>query len=114
MLQKRTRALAGLLRESVTLQQRTLDTNGDPLGPWADIFAAPARVLSKTSGETVLAQRVTGVQPIEITLRLDRFSALIDTDWRLIWLGWPFEITAIAPDEVQALLILMAVRSRAD
>jgi len=114
MLQKRNRALAGLLRESVTLQRRSLDVNGDPLGPWIDIFATPARVLSRTAGEAVAAQRVTGVQPVEVTLRLDRYSALIDTDWRLMWLGWPFEITTVAPDEVQALLVLMAVRSRAD
>jgi hypothetical protein len=114
MLQKRNRALAGLLRESVILQRRSPDVNGDPLGPWIDVFAAPARVLSKTSGETIEAQRIAGVQPIEITLRLDRFSALIDTDWRLEWLGWTFGITAISVDEVQAAVVLTAVRSRAD
>ena len=114
MLQKRQPALAGTLRETVTLQKRTLDANSDPLGPWLDQFAAPARVLSRTAGETVLASRIAGVQPVEVWVRLDRFSALIETDWRLVWLGWNFGITAIAVDEVQALVILMAVRSRGE
>jgi hypothetical protein len=114
VLQKRQPALAGLLRESITLQRRGLDVNADRLGPWEDEFATPARVLSRTSGEAVLAQRVAGVQPVEVTLRLDRFSARIDTDWRLLWLGWPFGITAVAVDELAAVVTLMAVRSRDD
>jgi head-tail adaptor len=114
MLQRRSPALAGLLRESVTLQLRGLDVNGDRLGPWQDQFAAPARVLSRTSGEVVLAQRIAGTQPVEVTLRLDRFSALIDTEWRLVWLDWPFQITAVAVDEVAQAVTLLAVRSRAD
>ena len=43
MLQKRQPKLAGLLRETVTLQRRSLDANGDRLGAWEDEFAAPAR-----------------------------------------------------------------------
>ena len=112
MLQKRQPALAGLLRESVTLQRHAVDANGDRLGPWQDIFAAPARVVAKTSGEAVLAQRIAGTQPVEITLRLDRFSALVDTDWRLVWLDWPFEITAVAVDELAATVTLLALRAR--
>ena len=114
MLQKRAPALAGLLRESVTLQRRTLDANGDRLGAWADEFSAPARILARTAGEAVLAQRLAGVQPVEVTLRLDRFSAAVDTDWRLVWLGWNFGITAVAVDELAAVVTLLAVRLRAD
>jgi hypothetical protein len=114
MLQKRQPKLAGLLRDSVTLQQRGLDVNGDKLGAWRDEFAAPARVLARTQGETVNASRIAGVQPIEITLRLDRFSALIDTDWRLVWLGWNFGITAVSVDELASMVTLMAVRTRDD
>jgi hypothetical protein len=114
MLQKRLPQLAGLLRESVTLQRRALDANGDRLGPWVDEFAAPARVLARTSGEAVLEQRIAGVQPVEITLRLDRFSAAVDTDWRLVWLGWNFGITAITVDELGAVVSILAVRSRGD
>jgi head-tail adaptor len=112
MLQKRQPGLAGVLRETVTLQQHALDANGDRLGPWTDMFAAPARVLARTQGEQVLQQRVAGTQPIEITLRLDRFSALIDTDWRVVWLGWPFEITAVAVDELASIVTLVALRAR--
>lgn len=114
MLQRRSPALAGLLRETVTLQSRSLDGNGDALGQWVDEFAAPARVLPRTSGETVLEQRLAGVQPVEVTLRLDRFSANVDTDWRFVWLGWNFEITAVTADELQAVVILVGARSRAE
>jgi hypothetical protein len=112
MLQKRQPKLAGLLRESVTLQRRALDANGDRLGPWQDEFAAPARVLNRTQGEAVLDQRIAGIQPVEVTLRLDRFSALIETDWRLVWLGWNFGITALAVDELAQAVSLVALRSR--
>ena len=112
MLQKRAPKLAGLLRESVTLQRRALDVNGDRLGPWTDEFAGPARVLNRTQGEAVIAQRIAGVQPVEVTMRLDRFTAQIDTDWRLLWLGWAFGITALAVDELAQIVVLMAVRSR--
>ena len=73
---------------------------------------SPARVLARTSGEVVLESRIAGVQPVEVTLRLDRLTALIDTDWRLMWLGWPFGVTAVAVDELAAVVTLLAVRSR--
>ena len=114
MLQKRQPKLAGLLRQVVTLQRRTADANGDRLGPWADQFTAAARVLERTQGEAVLAQRVAGVQPLEVTLRMTRSAALIDTDWRLVWRGWNFGITAVAVDELVAAVNLLAVRSRDD
>ena len=112
MLQKRQPGLAGVLREAVTLQQHALDANGDRLGPWTDEFATVARVIAKTGGEGVLAQRIAGVQPVEVTLRLDAFTARIDTDWRLVWLAWPFEVTAVAVDELAATVTLLAVRAR--
>ena len=112
MLQKRQPGLAGTLRESVVFQQHALDLNGDRLGPWVDVFAAPSRVVARTRGEEVLQQRIAGTQPVEITLRLDRLSAELDTDWRAVWLGWPYEITAVAVDELAATMSLLAVRSR--
>jgi head-tail adaptor len=112
MMQKRQPGLAGTLRESVILQQHALDVNGDRLGPWQDVFATPARVVARTRGEQVLEQRLAGTQPVEVTVRLDRFSAQVDTDWRLVWLNWPFEITAVAVDELAATLTLLAVRAR--
>jgi hypothetical protein len=112
MLQKRNPGLAGTLRESVIFQRHALDANGDRLGAWQDIFAAPARVIARTRGEQVLQERLAGTQPVEITLRLDRFSALLDTEWRAVWLGWPFDITAIAVDELASTVSILAVRAR--
>ncbi|HEY1878425.1 MAG TPA: head-tail adaptor protein [Caulobacteraceae bacterium] len=112
MLQKRQSGIAGLLRDTVTFQQHALDVNGDRLGPWTDMFDQPARVVSKTRGEAVLQQRLAGVQPLEITVRLDLNTTLLDTDWRLVWLNWPFDITAIATDELAAVMTILAVRAR--
>jgi hypothetical protein len=112
MLQKRQPALAGTLREIVTLRRQAQDANGDRLGGWVAVFDAPARVVSKTRGEAVLQQRIAGVQPVEVTLRLDLLTAAIDTDWRLGWLGWDFEITAVAVDELAASVSLLATQAR--
>jgi hypothetical protein len=112
LLQTRQPGLAGLLRETVTFQQHALDVNGDRLGPWTDMFDLPARVVAQTRGEQVLQQRIAGVQPVQVTLRLDLLSAQIDTDWRMVWLNWPFEITAVAVDELGASVALLAVRAR--
>jgi hypothetical protein len=112
MLQKRQPGLAGLLRETVLFQQHALDANGDRLGPWTDMFALPARVVAQTRGEAVLQQRIAGVQPVQVTVRLDLSSAQIDTDWRAVWLNWPFEITAVAVVELAASIMILAVRAR--
>jgi hypothetical protein len=113
MLQKRAPALAGTLRETVTFQRRAADAAGDRSGAWADEFAAPARVQTKTAGETVLAQRIAGVHLVDVTLRLDHASATIDTDWRLVWNGWEFQITSIAVDELARVVSILAARSGA-
>jgi hypothetical protein len=118
VLQKRQPALAGTLRQSVTLQQRALDANGDPLGAWADVFTAAARVLAQPirraqQGEIISDERRVGVQPIEITMRLDLNTATIDTDWRVVWLGWAFDITVMSVDETMAVVSIFAIRSRA-
>jgi len=123
MLQKRNPGLAGTLRESVTFQRRALDANGDALGPWTDQFATPARVQARTggarvparpTGEEVVDDRITGVQPVEITMRLNLLTAQIDTDWRAVWLNWPFGVTAVAVDELASVVTVMATRYRDD
>jgi hypothetical protein len=76
------------------------------------MFDLPARVVAQTRGEQVLQQRIAGVQPVQVTLRLDLLSAQIDTDWRMVWLNWPFEITAVAVDELGVSVALLAVRAR--
>lgn len=118
MLQKREPALAGTLRQTVTLQSRTLDINGDPLGPWQDMFTTAARVIAQPikraqQGEVVSNERRVGVQPIEVTMRLDLNTAQIDSDWRVVWLGWAFDITVMAVDEMLSVVTVFGIRSRA-
>jgi hypothetical protein len=118
VLQKREPGIAGLLRQTVTLQQRTLNLNGDPLGPWQDMFTSPARVIAQPikraqQGEVVSNDRRVGVQPIEVTMRLNLQTALIDSDWRVVWLGWAFDITVMAVDEILSTVTVFGIRSRA-
>jgi hypothetical protein len=118
VLQKRNPGIAGTLRQSVTLQRRGADANGDPLGDWQDVFTAPARVTAQPirraqQGEIVSDDRRVGEQPIEITLRLTLDSAVIDTDWRVVWAGWAFDITVMSVDELLAVVTLFGIRSRA-
>lgn len=118
MLQKRDPALAGQLRQTVTLQQRSDDLNGDPLGPWVDVFTSAARVVAQPikraqQGEIVSDERRVGIQPIEVTMRLDLNTATIDSDWRVVWLGWAFDITVMQVDELLTMVTVFGIRSRA-
>jgi hypothetical protein len=115
---RRVPALAGMLRDTVTMQKRGPDTNGDPLGPWADQFDAAAQVLAITparpqQGEVVSDERRVGIQPIQVTLRFTPQSAVIDTDWRVVWLGWAFDLTVMDVNPIAATVTLYAIRSRA-
>ncbi len=76
------------LLNRILLQRRTLDGNGDPLGPWgavpseADDSAWAAQVVWLKGGETVMAQRLQGVQPVVIVLRACTTSRAVDNAWR--------------------------------
>jgi hypothetical protein len=118
VLKKRNVGLAGSLAQIVTLQQRANDANGDPLGPWQDMFDAQARVIAQPikraqQGEIISNDRRVGVQPIEVTMRLDLQTAQIDSDWRMVWLGWAFDITVMSPDEYLSIITIFGIRSRA-
>jgi head-tail adaptor len=118
VVKKRNLGLAGSLAQTVTLQQRTNDLNGDPLGAWQDVFTTPARVIAQPikraqQGEIISNDRRVGVQPIEVTMRLDLQTAQIDSDWRIVWLGWAFDVTVMAVDELLTIVTVFGIRSRA-
>jgi hypothetical protein len=115
---RRIPSIAGQLRETITLQKRGPDTNGDPLGPWVDQFDTPATVLSITparpqQGEVVTDERRVGIQMIQAITRLTVPAAVIDTDWRLVWLGWAFDITVMDVNPIAGLVTMYAIRTRA-
>ena len=100
----------GQLRERPRFQQRTLDANGDPLGPWdPDGLTVWARVVSMKGSEPVLQQRLIGLQPVSVTIRYSRAAAAIDGTWRMVLGGQVFNIKTASPDERHAYIEIMAV-----
>lgn len=89
---------AGELNRRVRFERRGVDANGDRRGPWALEFMVWAKVAYLRGGESVLGQRLEGVQPAIITVRASRQAAAIDNSWRAIaagQLGAPDEVFAV-------------------
>jgi head-tail adaptor len=85
----------GQLRERVRFQQRTLDANGDRLGPWdADGILVAAEVVALRGSEPVIQQRLLGVQPLQVTVRCTRATEQVDSGWRMLWRGQAYNIKA--------------------
>lgn len=100
---------AGQLRERVRFQQRTLDANDDRLGPWdPDGLPVRARVQALKGSEPVLQQRLLGLQPVAVTIRRSRASAAIDTGWRMLWNGQPYNLKTVVPDESRVWIEILA------
>jgi hypothetical protein len=95
--------LAGQLKDSVTLQRRDLDANGDRLSDnWVDDVVRDARIVYQRRGEAVLEARLQGLQPAWITVRLgdDPAVAQVTSGWRAVARdGRIFDIKSVAPHE---------------
>lgn len=79
---------AGELRHRITFDKRE-DVNPDaPLdlgnvqSAFVEQFTVWAAVQAKLGGETVTAARLTGQQPVNITVRQSSLTKQIGTDWR--------------------------------
>lgn len=114
---------AGQLRERVGFQRRTTidDGAGNTEGAWpADgeyFHVCAARFRPINGREEVLAQKLSGVQPYEITVRRSRATAEVLTTDRAVWLrtGETFDITAKQnPDERRLFLSFLARKGTAD
>lgn len=113
--------VAGQLNRRLTFQARAAIPSGDGAGnyegDWADQFTVSARVLPRFGGETVLASRLTGTQPVTITVRSSSDTRRITADWRAIDAreGTVYAITspAMDPAEDGAFLEMMATTGRA-
>ena len=94
---------AGQLRERVTfsLQLESDNSYGGTVGEWEDQFTVAARIKPMRGSEPVIAQRLQGVQPLEITVWSSRNTRLVDTTWRAKneRTGEEFQIRAVTPDE---------------
>jgi head-tail adaptor len=102
---------AGQLRERIRFEAHGPDANGDPLGPWIEIFACSARIQSLRGTEVVLAQRLEGEQPVLISIHSSRAARALTTDCQAVndRTGQVYNIKAITPDERKMWLDVLAI-----
>ena len=60
------------------------DGYGDAATLWQEEFTVWAEVFARSGGEQVLAARLTGVQPVEITVYRSTQTRRITSDWRAV------------------------------
>ena len=107
---------AGDLRDRFIFARCALDDNGDRLGEWgADAITVAANVQYLHGTETVQAQRLQGVQPVILTIRISTAARLIDNafeavdtrDWTRV-----FDITGVEPTPDRAFLQVLATTKK--
>lgn len=64
--------------------QRHDDGAGDTIVVWQEEFVVSADVFARMGSEAVLAARLTGIQPVEITVRRSDRTRRITSDWRAV------------------------------
>lgn len=103
---------AGELRERVAfyMQTESPTSYGIAAGAWDLQFTVDARIRPLLGSEPVLAQRLTGVQPVVITIRANDNAKRIDTSWqaRNARTGKQYQIRAITPGERRDYLDLLS------
>jgi SPP1 family predicted phage head-tail adaptor len=75
---------AGELRERVTFQQRSYQSDGygNSEGDFGDAFTVAARIKPARGAESIQAARLAGREPVVITVRYSSDTAEIRTEWR--------------------------------
>jgi SPP1 family predicted phage head-tail adaptor len=110
---------AGELRERIAFDEREQMTDdvGNSVGSWVERFVTAARVRPLKGGETVMADRLQGRQPVVITIRYFQEAATVTPAWRArdVRTGRIYNITAAANmDEHRRYLDLLATAGEAD
>jgi SPP1 family predicted phage head-tail adaptor len=86
---------AGQLRDRITFQGRgsvTDEYGNAQTGPWEDVFTVSANIAPARGREEVLAQRLQGTRPVEITVRWSSQTVQIQPHWRAVNARKPDEI----------------------
>ncbi len=76
---------AGSMRDVLAFdaRQQINDGAGNLIsGPWEEQCKAEAEVIPLRGSETVIASRLTGVQPFSVAIRYTLATRQITTDWR--------------------------------
>jgi SPP1 family predicted phage head-tail adaptor len=89
---------AGQLKDRITFQARSNvsdDYGNEVTGPWTDQFTVSARVTASPGRETVTAQRLQGINPVDVWVRWSSQTAQIQTEWRAVDARDPSRVFAI-------------------
>lgn len=73
------------LRDRVAFeqQQAASDGYGNAEGEFAEEFRRAAQIIPRLGGETVIAARLSGRQPVTIRVRQDSQTRQVDESWRV-------------------------------
>lgn len=75
---------AGGMTDTLLLQRRMRDTNGDRLGDWATVTRARAEITWLRGGEAVMQARLQGVQPVVLRVYKTPVTRQLDSAWRAV------------------------------
>ncbi len=77
---------AGILDKRLRFERRNLvdEVQGNTEGEWVAMFSRSARIKPLAPNETVLASRLTGVVPNEVTVRSCSQTREITAGWRAV------------------------------
>jgi head-tail adaptor len=99
---------AGRLGERVAFDQRadTDDSYGNFETAFVEQFSRAAALIYLRGGETVIAARLAGTQPVVIRVRRDQETETVRADWRVrdVRAGTVFAIRSIVPSDDHAWL----------
>ena len=66
-------------------REQVADGRGNPVsGEWIERFKRKARIQPRLGGETIVAARLEGKEPVFITVRRDPKTITITSDWRAV------------------------------
>lgn len=92
---------AGQLYESVAWDERptVLDGYGNETGEFAEVFRCRAAFTFLRGGESVIAARLEGRQPVVVRVRSTSQTRLIEPDWRMrdLRTGDAYAVRSISP-----------------
>ncbi len=108
---------AGALRDRWTFQQRSLDPNQDRRGPWeVGIEDEPTEVTWLRGTEAVMQDRLTGVQPVILTIRSSDATRAITPAWRAFDMRQPTvvgNVTGVTPSRQRGFLDILVTVGKA-
>jgi head-tail adaptor len=104
---------AGELKHRIAFDKRTAvdDGYGNKVsGPFTEQFVVAAAMQARFGGESVMAARLTGQQPVTFTVRRSAQTRLVAPDWQVrdVRTGVVYAIRSIAdPDDASTWLEIL-------